>query len=186
MAEVIDSDMTMFAATSFNNIIHHVQYSGLNYQLRITPFSANISIKKSLVKNREGYPPFAMVSENDAADGVSAVNVQNDVKLIQELDELKNKQKEYVRELEAVYKTVQELETTIALNDYVTKKTVSKEVQASTQMECDVIAVHVGIKNPESYTHPQLKSNGWRCDDLTDERKVAREHMKSLGQDYIK
>ena len=187
MAEVIDSDMTMLAAASFDNILHHIQKSGLNYQLRITPFSANISIKKSLVKDREGYPSFSMVSEYNAVNGASDVNAKIDVKLRREVDELKNKQKEYVKELEAVYKTVEDLENTIALNNYVAQNKVLKEVQTSTEKAYDTIPVHITNSNPESYRHLQLKLNAWQCDDeLTDARKAAREDLHLLDQENLK
>ena len=45
-------DPTMVAAQRFNTILD--QSSGLNYHLQISPFSALISLKKTLIKNKSG------------------------------------------------------------------------------------------------------------------------------------
>ena len=49
-----NSESTMIANQTFNDIVNKVQNSHLNYQLQLSPFSAVISLKKSLVKNRFG------------------------------------------------------------------------------------------------------------------------------------
>ena len=49
-----DSDFTMIATTEFNKVIDLVQSSCLNFQLKLSPFSATISLKKSLIKNKSG------------------------------------------------------------------------------------------------------------------------------------
>ena len=58
MQETINSDcnLTMLAMQAFEDIIDNVQSSGLNFQLQISPFSAIISLKKSLVRDRSGNP----------------------------------------------------------------------------------------------------------------------------------
>ena len=56
MEEVIDSDKTtaMLASTVFYHIINPIQSSNLNFQLQISPYSAKILLKKSLVRDRAG------------------------------------------------------------------------------------------------------------------------------------
>lgn len=44
----------MLADQTFNNILDKIQKSNLNFQLQVSPFSAFISLKKSLVKDRSG------------------------------------------------------------------------------------------------------------------------------------
>ena len=51
-----DVDSTMAAAIAFNNIVNLVQSSNLNFKLQLSPFSANISLKKTLVKDKSGFP----------------------------------------------------------------------------------------------------------------------------------
>ena len=46
----------MAAVKNFNTIVHQIQASNLNYQLYLTPFAANISLKKTPIKDRSGRP----------------------------------------------------------------------------------------------------------------------------------
>ena len=55
--EFITSDTshpTMLAKQSFDHILEQVQNSCLNFQIQVSPFSAVVSIKKSLIKNKSG------------------------------------------------------------------------------------------------------------------------------------
>ena len=56
MQEFINSDFnsTMLATRAFEDIIDRIQSSGLNFHVQISPFSAVISLKKSLVRDRTG------------------------------------------------------------------------------------------------------------------------------------
>ena len=57
MKSVISSDVAnpkMMADQTFNNILDCIQRSNLNFQLQVSPFSAFISLKKSLVKDKFG------------------------------------------------------------------------------------------------------------------------------------
>ena len=56
--DYINSDIspTMAAVKTFYRIVQQVQTSNLNYQLHLTPFAANISLKKTPVKDRSGGP----------------------------------------------------------------------------------------------------------------------------------
>ena len=44
----------MEASTTFENIIQQIQNSHLNFKLELSPFSANISLKKSFIRNKAG------------------------------------------------------------------------------------------------------------------------------------
>ena len=56
MEELLCSDRNpaMLASKTFSNIIDQIQASNLNYQLRLSPFSAYISLKRSLIKEKSG------------------------------------------------------------------------------------------------------------------------------------
>ena len=62
--EMISSDSTnptMLACESVDTILEHVRNCGLNFQIQVSPFSAIISLKKSLVKDKSGnllLPPY--------------------------------------------------------------------------------------------------------------------------------
>ena len=46
--------MKMIATKSFENILHQIQQSSLNFHIQLSPFSAEISLKKSLIKDLNG------------------------------------------------------------------------------------------------------------------------------------
>ena len=57
MEELINSDFSnyeMLASQTFDDILNSVQRSNLNFQIQVSPFSAYISLKKSLVKDKSG------------------------------------------------------------------------------------------------------------------------------------
>ena len=51
-----DEDPTMAAKRTFDNILTQILSSNLNFHLQISPFSANISLKKSPKKDKSGAP----------------------------------------------------------------------------------------------------------------------------------
>ena len=51
-----ESSPTMAAATAFNNIVQQVQSSNLNFMIQLSPFAANISLKKTPLKDHSGIP----------------------------------------------------------------------------------------------------------------------------------
>ena len=53
---VTDLNPTMIAEQTFDSIIQQVQNSNLNFQLQLFPFSANLSLKKSPIKDISGVP----------------------------------------------------------------------------------------------------------------------------------
>ena len=50
-----DSYATL-ASNTFDFILEQIKNSSLNFQIQLSPFSAYISLKKSLVKDRSGVP----------------------------------------------------------------------------------------------------------------------------------
>ena len=56
--ESINLELKMVASHVFNDILLSIQNSGLNFQLQISPFSAFISLKKSLLSDKNGSPIF--------------------------------------------------------------------------------------------------------------------------------
>ena len=56
----------MVAKRSFDSILEQVQASNLNFQLQVSPFSATISLKKTLIKDKFGnllLPPSPIYSK---------------------------------------------------------------------------------------------------------------------------
>ena len=69
-----DSDLTMLANNNFESVLSSVRNSCLNYNIQVSPFSATISLKKSIVRDRTGaciIPPH--ISESSDAQNDKAV-----------------------------------------------------------------------------------------------------------------
>ena len=61
--QLTDSELKMAASTTFDYILEQIKTSNLNFWLQMSPFSATISIKKSLVKDKSGLPLMPPVSK---------------------------------------------------------------------------------------------------------------------------
>ena len=66
-----DFNPAMAASAMFDSIINQVRSSNLNFQMQVTPFSATIVIKKTLIKNTSGFhviPPTYKNHEEEMAE----------------------------------------------------------------------------------------------------------------------
>ena len=52
----IITDVAMFAANKFDQILDIVKNTHLNFQLQLSPYSAVISLKKTVITDRSGAP----------------------------------------------------------------------------------------------------------------------------------
>ena len=105
MNKIKDSDLNPTMLATFDNIIKQILSSNLNFQIQISPFSANISLKKTPIKDKLGAPmnplrpalpsSFYNVSIPDLAT-LSANNIQD-------LDSLRRNHKHDVRACEAAF-----------------------------------------------------------------------------------
>ena len=55
-SDIDDRNPAMLALRAYDDIIHKIRSSNLNYHLQLSPFSAYISLKRSLVKEKSGVP----------------------------------------------------------------------------------------------------------------------------------
>ena len=107
---------------AFNNVLHSIQNSCLNYHIQMSPFSAVISLKKSLVKSKSGSPSFPTMS--DANSSVSSANRE-------ELDTLKRKHAELMIKYDDAIKTIKTLTYDIDARDDVIQNLIqAKKVAA--------------------------------------------------------
>ena len=77
-----DIDPTMLASKTFDRIIYLIQQSNLNFVLQLSPFSANIALKKSLVQDKSGRvrppPPEQLnVDEKNSKEDIAALVSKN-------------------------------------------------------------------------------------------------------------
>ena len=82
---------TMVASKTFDSILEQIQASNLNFQLQISPFSANISLKRSPIKDKFGSPIFLPNVSQTCLPNSSevAVLVSKNLKLESDLEALK-------------------------------------------------------------------------------------------------
>ena len=95
MKQNIDSDSipAMHANYAFNSIIDKIRNSNLNFQLQLSPFSAQISLKNSLVTERTGVARLPPSTTHRAVKSESDITAfaEKNMQLERELDNLKLK-----------------------------------------------------------------------------------------------
>ena len=123
MNEMSDSDVTMLANDCFNKILYQVQHSSLNYQLKVTPFSATVSLKKSFVKDKAG-----KLLLPEGSNHYPLIDYDKTYKKLQQdyLDGLR-KQEKLLEDLTAAHETIELL-----------KKTNSECIMTIKNLESDV------------------------------------------------
>jgi hypothetical protein len=86
-----DENPTMVASRTFHNILEQIQCSKLNFQLQIPPFSANISLKKTPIKDKSGafVPPPSSYLTRTVDDDLTALAAKN-LKLKKDLEILRS------------------------------------------------------------------------------------------------
>ena len=107
-SRVSDFDTAMLARIAFDKILEQIQTWNLNFQLRLSPFSASISLKKSFIRDKSGY--FLLPST-----GPMPANSEND-ELVEKKEHLNQKVDEMQNLIESKSKTTHTLEEKIANN----------------------------------------------------------------------
>ena len=114
MRQITDSDVkssTMLASNVFKDILDKIQSSNLNFQLQVSPFSAQISLKKSLVKDKSGN----MLPPPDSLRAQSHEEIKNLVdknkRLQKELSNLQSTHDNVVTDFTKACLTIKTLET---------------------------------------------------------------------------
>ena len=112
MQQIQDSDINyaMIASNTFDRILQEIQTSNLNFQLQVSPFSAQISLKKSLVKDRKG--SYCLQSESSMSRTESEILIlQNkNLKIENDLNKLYKSYERAVNDCEEAYAKIQRLE----------------------------------------------------------------------------
>ena len=117
-----DEDPTMARAAerAFEHILEQLQASNLNFQLQLSPFSASISLKKSLVRDKTGkllLPHYTPVQHGD-----QEVKHQHSL-LVSENDNLKEQIKELLTSKQSSFNTIEILEQKVAKSEASALKT---------------------------------------------------------------
>ena len=131
----------MVASRTFNSILQQIQSSNLNFHLQISPFSANISLKKTLIKDKFGAPlllPPQPAVQLPAAScfatyaDLAALAAKN-LQLEKDLAILRKDYENSVNKCEAAHQNIKSLEKISA------EKTTNNEVLKNEISEKDVL-----------------------------------------------
>ena len=195
--ESINSDITMLATDSFNNILNQVQDSCLNFQLQVSPFSALISIKKSFVKDKSGclILPSATVSacKNSSISKSDGSDVKCQIKLQQELDLLQIKYDDLYTELTRAYESIKLLKKTNQeqqnlINERTRELKVSKEATyALNQAYNDARIMHEKDKL-DIFKNHKSEVKSWRRElgEMTRKHKKLEKKFEVLSEGNVK
>ena len=126
----------MTASNAFNEIIDQIRGSNLNYQIQLTPFSAYISLKNTLKKDKSGcqvLPQSSPFPSNDVetSDMVEILAAKNK-KLEEDLFALQSNLEKVVKDVEESHKTLKSRDNEIdnlinKLEEFLADKLVVKE-----------------------------------------------------------
>ena len=101
----------MLADECFNKILYQVQHSSLNYQMKVTPFSAIVSLKKTFAKDKSGKCMLPQAFNNYPFIDVHDIH-KNFTKLQKDFPASLRKQEELLEELADAYETIKTLKKT--------------------------------------------------------------------------
>ena len=143
----IDSDIdnpAMIACNVFDEIKNEIRNSNLNFQLQMTPFSAKISLKKSLVMEKTGTPrlPPTLANFSDGKlETVSAAFAARNLQLEADLNSLKSDYDRVVGDCSEAFKKM------ISLEEKLTKLSIKKENNISCEETLDHKVSELSIEN---------------------------------------
>merc|ERR1712179_739489 len=86
---ISECNLTMLATQSFNHILDQIQTSCLNFQIQISPFSAIISLKKSIIRDQSGKPLLSKKLSNISSEDIDTLVMKNR-ELERKLEEFQN------------------------------------------------------------------------------------------------
>ena len=124
----INSDInpTMLATKTFDRILDMIQKSNLNFVLQVSPFSANISLRKTLIKDKSGNvilpPDLSAYNDDQNLKETIADLVSKNNKLEKDVINLKNELELAADDCEKAHKKAAVLEKQISEKDSVEGK----------------------------------------------------------------
>ena len=157
----------MIAAKSFENIVQQIRSSNLNYKLQLSPFSANISLKKTPVKDMSGAPlilPCIYTTEN-------IIKLEAEIsKLKHEVYNLKNDLANSVVEVQAAQEIIENIQAKSEKDAHV-----NRELLDSKHLISNLHAKIADLVNENKQYRIRVK-------DLEIEIKVSKEQVANIDK----
>ena len=175
-----DTNLTMLATNSFDQILEQVQTSCLNYQIQISPFSALISIKKSLIKDKSGKPRLPTNISKSASKNIEAL-VEKNHELEKKLTFLTNEHSVLIHDCAEAHKTIKTLEN---LNQEVKFEVATSEYVR--ELEAELCLLKEALKHrDDEIIELQIASNtakeaSNKLNEVLGQKRVKFEKEKSL------
>ena len=114
-----DSDPTIAATMAFEAILSEVQTSNLNFRIEVSPFSAVINLKKSLITNRFGIPVKPTLTNSILLQEVKSENIALIQKIINLENIVKSMKSDYedaLMDSESCHKAIASLENELQMS----------------------------------------------------------------------
>ena len=148
------TDMTMAINTTFGEIINQIQLSNLNFCIQLTPFGANITLKKSVQKDLNGVPlspsPPVLFLLQQVHQEHQAMKAENyELKAASEI--LKNKLDTIVNENIVLNKSIEEKTNTVEILEAANKNMLGRlDLIEREQMKCCAAKAATEVKIKEN------------------------------------
>ena len=144
----IPNDPTMAASTAFNTILDQIRRSNLNFQMHLSPFSANISLKSSLIRDKSGsplLPPAPLILYNDVKSENMEILIATNKKLENDLSVLQNKFEETLAENKVIHSELENLKENLsgqqnAIQNEIKEKKKIKKLRQKARIKVEKVA----------------------------------------------
>ena len=172
-----DNSSTMLASQTFDKILQIIQKSNLNFVMQVSPFSASISLKKSLITDKSGafcLPPESN-SDQISQEAFKAMKDEN-TKLESALLNIKSELVTVTDDCEAAYARIKIFEEN--------RKTMEILEQKVAKAELDTLKVFNEKKNEVDAFKKQIKplndEINERKKEITSLKKIIKERDRDL------
>ena len=151
--QISDRNQSMMASRIFNDVLNTVQSSNLNFCLQISPFAANISLKKSFLKDKSGnvvMPDHAhtatSLDENIAGLVSKNLNLEKENSALRkDLEKSKDEYQEVYKQLKSLKVVEKELVEEIKVQKGITQEKNESENQKVKELEGEMKMVQARV-----------------------------------------
>ena len=178
-----DVDSTMAAAIAFNNIVNLVQSSNLNFKLQLSPFSANISLKKTLLKDKSGLPSLPHINITGSADVEAAALAAENLELKNDLAQKDKKIRDLLELVEKLESKNENLKNLEDMKNIEIKKADDAKMEVIAELNNKIDNIKLAFKKEKDEIFKDHKS------ELEEKKKIAtelREKLNDLENENLK
>ena len=166
-----DCNLTMLATKTFDNILEQIRTSCLNFHMQISPFSAVISLKKSLIKDLSGRPCIPTEPRKPASEHAEALEKKNH-ELERKLRFITDEHSKLKVECAEAYKTVETLKKDLEIRDNEMREVKDAQMLAKEDLDNAKKEIIDQRKKIEDLNEKDLELEDVRKENFELERKV--------------